>query len=213
MGTERFPGWVVMTCIFGCWCAVNAEMVGVSFVTLLAVDAMLFKRWRKELRLPGPPGSVLRGKDSKPLQGALVKSQGLERCSKRRRNLRQVCTTKMSVSEPSNDASKENKDDIRTGVATSPWDEPGGWSRSWPGGVRRKGGMSVVLAFERNSGTSRVVVSLVTEGTGVRRGRKPKARVPDAAHWGGLGCSSDEGPVMGLEQRPQALSWNVRPIW
>ena len=32
---------------------------------------------------------------------------------------------------------------------------------------------------------------------------KPKARVPEAVHWGGLGRSSDEGAVMALEQRPQ----------
>jgi len=76
-----------------------------------------------------------------------------------------------------------------------------GWSRSWPGGVRRKGGMSVVRAFVRNSGTSRAVVSQ-GGGTGVRRGRKLKARVPDAVHWGGSGCSSDEGVVMTLERRP-----------
>lgn len=77
--------------------------------------AVLCKRWRKELRLPGPPGSTLRGRGPKPLQGALVKSQGLERCRKRRRNLRQVCTTKMSESEPSDDASS-------SGMLTS---EPG----------------------------------------------------------------------------------------
>ncbi len=49
-------------------------------------------------------------------------------------------------------------DDIRTKVAFLPWDESGGLSRSWPDGVRCIGGMSVVLAFILNSGTSRVVV-------------------------------------------------------
>ena len=56
--------------------------------------------------LPGPPGSTLRERGLKPLQGASVKSGGLERCRKRRGNPRQVCTTKMSESEPSDDASK-----------------------------------------------------------------------------------------------------------
>ena len=87
----------------------------------------------------------------------------------------------------------------KPGLLNCPGTSLAGLSRSWPGGVRRIGGMSVVWAFERNSGTSRAVASLVTERTGVRRGRKAKARVPDAAHWGGLGRSSDEGAVMALE--------------
>jgi len=51
--------------------------------------------------LPGPPGSTLRERDSKPLQGAPVKSRGLERCRKRQGNPCQVCTTELSESEPS----------------------------------------------------------------------------------------------------------------
>jgi len=51
--------------------------------------------------LPGPPGSALRERDSKPLQGASVKSRGLERCRKRQGNPCQVCTTELSESEPS----------------------------------------------------------------------------------------------------------------
>ena len=68
-------------------------------------------------------------------------------------------------------------------------------------------------ALVRNSGTSRVVAPPEMMGTGVRRGRKPKARVPDAAHWGGLGRSSDEGAVTALERRPQPSRWTVWPIW
>ena len=56
--------------------------------------------------LPGPPGSALRERDSKPLQGASVKSGGLERCRKRQGNPCQVSTTELSESEPSDDASK-----------------------------------------------------------------------------------------------------------
>ena len=59
-------------------------------------------------------------------------------------------------------------------------------------------------AFVRNTGTSRAVASLATGGTGVRRGKGPKARVPGAVHWGGPGRSSEEGLVMRLEQRPRA---------
>jgi hypothetical protein len=96
------------------------------------------------------------------------------------------------------------EDDIRTRADALPWDELGGLSRSWPSGVRCEGGVSVVRALGWNTGTSRAVAPLVTEGTGVRRGRKPKVRVPDAAHWGGLRRSSDEGAVMALERRPRA---------
>jgi len=142
---------------------------------------------------PGPPGSALRERDSKRLQGASVKSRGLERCRKRQGNPCQVCTTELSESKPSDDASK-TVDDIRTRGDSLPSDKPGG--------VRRKGGKNVVRALVRNSGTSRVVASLERMGTGVRRGRKPKARVPDVAHWGGSGRRSDEGIVMTLEQRP-----------
>lgn len=65
--------------------------------------------------------------------------------------------------------------------------------------------MSVVLAFILNSGTSRVVVLVKKNArNGAIRGQKPKVRVPDATHWGGLGCSSNEALVMRVEQRPQA---------
>ena len=46
-------------------------------------EAKLYQRWRKEPRLPGPPGPAPRERGPKPLQGALVRSQGLECCSQR----------------------------------------------------------------------------------------------------------------------------------
>ena len=50
---------------------------------------------RANLLPPGPPGSVLRERDSKPLQraGVPVKSGGLEHCRKRQWNPCQVRTT------------------------------------------------------------------------------------------------------------------------
>jgi hypothetical protein len=33
------------------------------------------------------------------------------------------------------------------------------------------------------------------------KGRKPRGESTDALAWDGLACSSDEGPVMGLERR------------
>ena len=163
----------------------------------------------RSLVLPGPPGSTLRERGTKPLQGASVKSRGLVRCRKRRGNPRQVCIMKMSESDPSDDASKSGMSTSEPGACVNPGTSLAGSSRSWPGGVRRKGGMSMMLALVRNSGTSRAVAPLMTGGTGVRRGRRPKARVPDAVHWGGLGRSSDEGPVMRLEPRPWASRWAV----
>src|SRR5674476_1395098 len=108
----------------------------------------------------------------------------------------------------------------KPGLTLFPGISLAGSSRSWPGGVRRKGGKNVVWALVRNSGTSRVVAPPEMVGTGVRRGRKPKARVPDAAHWGGLGRSSDEGAVMALERRPRTslerlanLGTQTRLLW
>lgn len=56
--------------------------------------------------------------------------------------------------------------------------------RHWHAGVEHlglfmtwcRGGMSIVRALVWNSGTSRAVAPLATGGTGVRRGRKPKAK-------------------------------------
>jgi len=123
-----------------------------------------------DILLPGPLGSALRERDSKPLQGASVKSGGLERCRKRQGNPCQVSTTELSESEPSDDASIASMMTSEPGAGPSPGMSLAGSSRSWPGGVRRKGGKNVVWAFVRNSGTSRSVAPLVTEGTGVRRG-------------------------------------------
>ena len=175
-------------------CAVNAEAVA---------EAMLSKRWRKEPCAPWPSGinSTREGvpnhcKGRRLRAGVLsVAANGggtSVRCAPRRRAKANLPMTRRKV-----------VDGIRTRVEALPWDEPGRLSRSWPGGVRRKGGVSVVRALGWNTGTSRAVASLATEGTGVRRGRKPKARVPDAVHWGGPRRSSDEGAVMALERRPR----------
>ncbi len=60
-------------------CAENVEVVFVA-------EAMLFERWKKEpvfVRFSGLPGSTLARECPKPLQGASVKSRGLERCSQK----------------------------------------------------------------------------------------------------------------------------------
>jgi hypothetical protein len=53
-----------------------------------------------------------------------------------------------------------------------------------------------VRALVRNSGTSRAVAPLFEREREYAEARKPKARVPDAVHWGSLGRSSEEGLVM-----------------
>ncbi len=64
---------------------------------------------------------------------------------------------KMSESEPSDDASKFSLTASEPGQDRVAWDESGGYLVSWLGGVRRTGGMSVVRALGRNSGTSRCI--------------------------------------------------------
>ena len=119
-----------------------------------------------DVLLPGPPGSALRERDSKPLQGASVKSGGLERCRKRQGNPCQVSTTELSESEPSDDASKSRTMTSEPGLRLFPGISLAGSTRSWPGGVRRKGGKNVVWALVWNSGTSRVVASPEIGGNG-----------------------------------------------
>ena len=119
-----------------------------------------------DVPLPGPPGSALRERDSKPLQGASVKSGCLERCRKRQGNPCQVSTTELSESEPSDDASKSRTMTSEPGLRLFPGISLAGSTRSWPGGVRRKGGKNVVWALVWNSGTSRVVASPEIGGNG-----------------------------------------------
>ena len=126
-----------------------------------------------DILLPGPPGSALRERDSKPLQRASVKSGGLERCRKRQGNPCQVSTTELSESEPSDDASTGVKMTSEPGMGCFPGISLAGSSRSWPGGARRKGGKNVVWALVLNSGTSRSAAPLVTGGTEVRRVNHP----------------------------------------
>jgi len=85
------------------------RVLGVPRIWRWRAEGMLYERWRKEPRLPGPPVPTLRERGTKPLQGASVKSRGPQRCRKRQGNPCQVCTTKMSESEPSDDVSKDPK--------------------------------------------------------------------------------------------------------
>ncbi len=136
---------------------------------------MLYKRWRKERIFRSLAlRDQLCERDSKPLQGASVKNGGLERCRKRQGNPCQVSTTELSESEPSDDASTDVTMTSEPGMGLFPGISLAGSSRSWLGGVRRKGDKNVVWALVRNSGTSRVVASPEIGGNGSTP--RPKSR-------------------------------------
>jgi hypothetical protein len=42
---------------------------------------------------------------------------------------------------------------------------------------------------------------------------KPRGESTEAEHWGGPTCRSDEGSVMGLEQRGRVRLWHHRNNW
>ena len=98
----------------------------------------------------------------------------LQRCRKRQGNPCQVSTTELSESEPSDDASTDVTMTSEPGMGFFPGISLAGSSRSWLGGVRRKGGKNVAWALVRNSGTSRVVASPEIGGNGSTP--RPKSR-------------------------------------
>ena len=59
-------------------------------------------------------------------------------------------TREMSASEPLGKASKQNNDDIKTGVHSRSREQYGRRPTYWPCGVRCRGGMNLVRAFVRN---------------------------------------------------------------
>ena len=122
--------------------------------------------------LPGPPVSTLQERDIEPTQAALVENQAGERCVEKAAmppsGRHHEDDRKRTVRRP-----LENRyNDICTKGAPLPWDESGGLLRSWPGGVRCIGGISVVQALLLNSGTSRVVVVVKTQRIGVSQGHR-----------------------------------------
>ncbi len=59
-------------------------------------------------------------------------------------------------------------------------------------------------ALVRKPGTSRAVAPAAVGGNGSTPRRRPKARVPDAVHWGGLGRRS-AGIKTGMEEEMEEL--------
>ena len=79
----------------------------------------------------------------------------------------------------------------------------------WPGGVRRRGGVNVVCGFRRERGKASVDTRPGRRSGWRKRERaerqKPEALSTDATLAGGLSCSSDEAPVMGVERRGRLI--------
>ncbi len=102
--------------------------LGVPRIWRWIAEGMLYKRWRKEwkvrslalrdqLRERGVPNH----RKGRPSRAGVLSVAG-----KRQGNPGQVCTTELSESEPSDDASK-GLDDIRTRGARLSWDQSGRW--------------------------------------------------------------------------------------
>ena len=84
-------------------------------------------------------------------------------------------------------------DDIKTRDSISLWDKPDGNLFYWSGGVRHRGGVSLIWAFMRNCG------NLCSNVKGKVQTRKIVRLKTEVLHRGGLTCSSDEAAVMAVE--------------
>jgi hypothetical protein len=129
--------------------------------------------------------------------------------------MRQVGIGKTSASDPLVKRRK-NKDDIETGEYQGFRDEPGGRPYCWPGGVRRRGGVSPVcgICMERGKASGESPLPRVpgawwglgeAVGEGVHRRRKPEVLSTVATLAGGPARSSGEAPVMGVERRGRLI--------
>ena len=72
-------------------------------------------------------------------------------------------------------------------------------------GLRRTDGMSFGRAILRNYGNHRLRCEVKRHKV-----RNTEAESSDAQSWGGWGCTSEEGPVIGLEQGWSKGPWLVR---
>jgi hypothetical protein len=88
------------------------------------------------------------------------------------------------------------QDDVETRGNSLTWDESGGWPDFCPGGIRHKGGVTLIQASMWNAGTCRPDV----KGE-IQAGGPCEDESTDAGHRGGAIRSSVEGAVMVLEQR------------
>ena len=153
--------------------------------------------WTSCARDEGRPlGIGLQGRVPKPLQAAAVKSRGRERWSKSSRITLSRCVlvrrTQVNPSKtrryPENRRQNQGRFDLLGPACREPDD--------WAGGDRRRGGVTPTQAFARK--LQEPVAPMAREK--LKRGL-PQGESTEAEHWGGPTRTSDEGSVMGPEQR------------
>jgi hypothetical protein len=104
-----------------------------------------------------------------------------------------VLAKKMSESKP-RETRRKHRDDIKTRVGCLSWEKARGIPAYCPSGVRRRRGMSLVVAFVWNVGTY-----CMMRRENPISGSPTKGESIDAGSRGGPSRSSDEVPAMGLE--------------
>jgi hypothetical protein len=124
-----------------------------------------------------PFGIALRGEVSNRLMLRWLKTVVVSD-EEKAQAMRQVGTGKTSVSDPLVKRRK-NTDGIETGEYQGSRDEPGGCPYCWPGGVRRRGGVSPVcgICMERGKASGEslpVALWAWLVGEGAHRRRKPE---------------------------------------
>jgi len=147
------------------------------------------------------------GADPKPLQAAVVKSDGGERCRNVGTRSRQVRPREASASEPPMKCRKRIRRCQNRGVTLPP-----GGVRELPegcsSGIRHVGGAKLGQALVWNVRTCR------SDAKGaVTSGSNREGRSTDAEHRGGAVRSRDEGPVMGLDRRGCVVQPKLRANW
>ena len=94
---------------------------------------------------------------------------------------------------------RKGRDGVETREVILPWDKPGGLPAYWPGGVRHRGGVILVLALMLNCGN--------LSSRCIRERHKRRTREADSIdvrHRGGQVCISKEASVMEVERRDLA---------
>jgi len=109
--------------------------------------------------------------------------------------LRQVRIKETSVSEPLMTCRKESNRRQNREAVISPGQGRGA-PDDCPTGVRHVGGVNLIQALVRNSGTCRSDVKGETQADSLRKGQST-----DAGHRDGVIRSREEGSVMGLDRR------------
>ncbi len=167
----------------------------------------------------GPPGSPYRAEIPNQRQVLRSRAVVLSVTWKRPANERVRCATRRRTRVNHCLRIETNNDGIETGVGPGPREklrmpekvclEPGGGPVCCLGGVRCIGGVTSSQAPAWNRRTCRPDTRQPRIGRHpclAAKGRTPsgkhrKGQSTDAGHRGGPACSSDEGPVMGLERR------------